>query len=71
MFLEFVESIEEALNKKANKNFLPMQMGDVKSTLSDTKLLEDWISYKPSTSIKDGIYKFTEWYKSYYRNINY
>ena len=37
-------------------------MGDVKSTFADTSLLEDWINYKPKTSIKDGVNKFVEWY---------
>ncbi len=64
--LEFIEIIEDALGKKAIKNFLPMQLGDVPSSLADTKLLEEWISFKPSISIKFGINEFTKWYKSFY-----
>ena len=43
-----------------------MQLSDVPSSLADTKLLEEWISFKPSTSIKFGINEFTKWYKSFY-----
>ena len=65
---EFIETIENELGQKAIKNFLPMQQGDVKSTLADTSLLEDWINYKPSTSVKEGVSKFVSWYKSFYKN---
>ena len=64
--MEFIETIEDELGQKALKNYLPMQPGDVKSTLADTSLLEDWINYKPSTTIKDGIKEFVNWYKIFY-----
>ena len=64
--LKFIEVIEEVIEKKAIKNFLPMQKGDVISTLADTKLLEKWINFKPNTELKSGIEKFVEWYKHYY-----
>ena len=65
--MEFIETIENELGQKAIKNFLPMQQGDVKETLADTSLLEDWIFYKPSTNIKEGISRFINWYKSFYK----
>ena len=65
--MEFIESIEKELGVRAKKNFLPMQPGDVKSTLADTSLLENWINYKPSTKIKDGIKEFVNWYKFFYK----
>ena len=65
--MEFIETIENELGQKALKNFLPMQPGDVKSTLADTLLLEDWINYKPSTTLKDGVNKFVKWYRSFYK----
>ena len=43
-----------------------MQPGDVKQTFADTKKLEEWINYKPNTTIKEGIKKFIYWYKDYY-----
>ena len=63
---KYIETIEKNLNKKAIKELLPMQPGDVKATAADTKLLEDWIGFRPNTSIEDGVNKFVNWYKMYY-----
>ena len=52
---------------KAEKIFLPLQSGDVTKTSSDTSLLEEWINFKPSTSIDEGIKNFINWYLSYYK----
>ncbi len=65
--LNYVEALEDALQIKANKIYLPMQKGDVKITHSNNKNLEEWIGFYPSTSIKVGIRNFVEWYKSYYQ----
>ena len=67
--MDFIETIEEELGQKAIKNFLPMQPGDVKDTLADTSLLENWIDYRPSTTLEDGIKKFIHWYKSFYKEF--
>ena len=64
---KYIETIEKKLGKKAIKELLPMQPGDVEATAADTKLLEDWIGFKPNTSIDDGINKFVDWYKIYYK----
>lgn len=64
--MEFISCLENELNIKAIKNFLPMQAGDVKSTSADTSCLEEWVNFKPKTSINDGIKIFTNWYKEYY-----
>ena len=45
-----------------------MQKGDVVSTSSDTSKLEDWINFKPNTSIETGIKLFVNWYKDFYRS---
>ena len=63
---DFINAIEKNLGKKAIKNFLPMQKGDVYSTLSDTKLLRRITGYNPKTKYKDGIRKFLDWYLDYY-----
>ena len=68
--LDFIEHIEKALNKKAIKNYKPMQKGDVKETFADTHLLEKWINFKPSTSIDDGIKLFINWYTNFYQIKN-
>ena len=64
--IDFVNLIEKELGKKAIKNFLPMQKGDVRSTAADTRIIEELIGYKSKTDIKIGIKKFIEWFKNYY-----
>ena len=63
---DFIKAIEKKLGKKAIKNFLPMQKGDVHSTLSDTNLLRRITGYNPKTKYQDGIEKFLNWYLDYY-----
>ena len=63
---DFISAIEKSLNKKAVKRFLPMQKGDVYSTLSDSSLLKRITGYNPKTKYKDGIKKFLNWYLDYY-----
>jgi UDP-glucuronate 4-epimerase len=65
--MNYIEEIENSLKIKAKINFLPMQMGDVKSTFADTALLEEWIKYKPKTSIKEGVRNFVKWYLEFYK----
>lgn len=65
--LKFIEVIEDKLGKKAVKNFLPLQDGDVPETYADvTDLMRD-IDFKPQTSIEEGIGKFIHWYREYYQ----
>ena len=63
--LDFVEELENVLNKKAIKEFLPIQMGDVKHTEADITLLKEWINFAPRTSLKEGIKFFVKWFISY------
>lgn len=62
---EFIEAIESACGKKAEKNYMEMQPGDVPKTYADTAQLEAAVGYKPATSIQDGMVKFVEWYKAF------
>ena len=64
---EYVAAIEEELGMVANKKFLPLQPGDVLNTASDTSALEEWIHFKPNTSLKHGVSEFVQWYRKYYR----
>lgn len=64
--MEFIETLEEALGKKAEKNFMPMQDGDVVSTYADVSGLINDFGYKPDTSLDVGVEKFVEWYKSFF-----
>ena len=65
--LDYISEIEKCLNKKAKIQFMPMQLGDVKATSADISLLEDWINFRPSISIKDGVKNFVKWYKEFYK----
>ena len=65
--LDFVELLEEALSIKATKVFENIQPGDVESTYASTQSLEDWISYRPLVTIKEGVNKFANWYLDYYQ----
>ena len=64
--LRYIEIIEDCLGKKAIKNMLPMQPGDVPATYADVKDLILDVDYKPTTRVEDGIAQFVEWYRSYY-----
>ncbi len=63
---EFILAIESAIGKKAIINYKPLQMGDVLDTFADVKDLQDYIDFRPHTSITDGVNRFVEWYKEYY-----
>jgi UDP-glucuronate 4-epimerase len=64
--MQFIETIEDALGKKAIKKMMGMQAGDVKVTSADTSELNQWVNFKPNTSIKEGVNRFVDWYKNYY-----
>ena len=65
--LRFIEVMERALGREALKDFQPMQPGDVVATAAETKALEDWVGFRPSTSIELGVQRFAEWYRCFYR----
>ena len=65
--LDLINELEKQLKKKAIRNYMKMQKGDVKITLSDTSLLKKIAKYNPITDYKIGIKKFLEWYLSYYK----
>ena len=64
--LDFIACIEDAIGKKATKNLLPLQDGDVPATFANTEALKAWIGFVPSTPIEQGIGRFVEWYRGYY-----
>jgi UDP-glucuronate 4-epimerase len=65
--MTFVETLERKLGKPAKKNLLPMQPGDVPATYADLSELVNDTGYQPQTSIEEGIGKFVDWYRGYYR----
>jgi len=64
--MEFIETIENAVGKKAEKNMMGMQDGDVVATFADIDALIEAVGFKPATPLKDGIQKFVDWYKDYH-----
>ena len=64
--MKFISTLENELGIKAIKEYLPIQPGDVASTEADTNSLEEWVNFKPNTTIEYGISKFVNWYKEFY-----
>ena len=67
LLIDYIKEVENNLGKKAKKKLLPIQMGDVPRTEADVSDLVRDLKYKPSTTIKDGIKKFTNWYLKFYK----
>ncbi|MES2999407.1 MAG: NAD-dependent epimerase [Pseudomonadota bacterium] len=65
--MDYVSAIEQALGIEAIKNFLPMQPGDVPATFADVEALHDWVGFRPATPVVEGVRRFVEWYRGYYR----
>ena len=64
--LDFVDAIEACLGRKARRNYMDMQMGDVPATWANADLLRRLTGYAPKTAVKDGIAEFVSWYRNYY-----
>jgi UDP-glucuronate 4-epimerase len=65
--MRYIEVLEGCLGRKAIKNLLPMQAGDVPDTYADVDGLARDVGYRPTTTIEDGVARFVEWYRGYYR----
>lgn len=65
--LEVVRLLEEAIGKKAKRELLPMQPGDVPATIANVDALMHEVGFKPSTPVADGIARFIDWYRAYHR----
>lgn len=66
--LDFIRVIEDGLGRKAKKEMLPMQPGDVPETSADIQKSKDKLGFNPKTSIKEGVGKFLAWYREYYKS---
>ncbi|MBK03909.1 MAG: capsular biosynthesis protein CpsI [Deltaproteobacteria bacterium] len=60
-----IETLEKAIGREAEKNFMPMQPGDVPATYADINALSEKVGFRPDTSIEEGIQRFVDWYKEY------
>jgi UDP-glucuronate 4-epimerase len=65
--LRFIEVLEQCLGKRARKNLLPMQAGDVPATRADVADLVRDVGYRPRTTVEEGVARFVSWYRAYYR----
>lgn len=63
---DFIAAIETATGKKARKEMLPLQPGDVPDTFADSSALQQSVGYKPATSVGEGVNRFVQWYREYY-----
>ena len=63
---EYIEALEEALGRKAARNYLPMQPGDVPATAASTEELDAWVGFKPNTPVREGVRRFVAWYREFY-----
>ena len=63
--LDFIDAIEDCLGKKAIRNYMPMQKGDVPATWADAALLQRLTGFRPQTDFREGIARFVEWYRDY------
>jgi len=65
--MDYIAALEKALGKKAEKEFLPLQAGDVPATYANVDDLVEQFNYKPATSVEDGINQFVAWYRDYFK----
>lgn len=64
--LRYIEVLEDCLGKKAEKNLLPLQPGDVPDTYADVDALVEDVGYRPATPVEEGVRRFVDWYRGYY-----
>ena len=65
--MRLIEVLEDKLGVKAVKNYLPMQPGDVPATYADVDDLAREVGFSPDTPIEDGVGRFVDWYRGYYK----
>jgi UDP-glucuronate 4-epimerase len=64
--MDYIKAIEKSLGMTAEKNFMPLQAGDVPATSADVQALIDDVGFKPDTPVEEGVRRFVEWYRGYY-----
>ena len=65
--LRYIEVLEDCLGRKAEKNLLPLQPGDVPDTYADVDALVEDVGYRPSTPVEEGVKRFVDWYRAFYK----
>ena len=64
--LDFIDTLEIELGRKAERNMMSMQLGDVPATWADAGLLQRLTGYRPGTGFREGVHRFVEWYRAYH-----
>lgn len=64
--VDYIGALESAMGIEAQKNYLPIQPGDVPATSANTDELNAWVGFKPNTAVTEGVARFVDWYRSYY-----
>jgi len=65
--MDFIQAIEQAVGREAQKNFLPLQDGDVPATFADVEELGAWTGFKPAMPVPQGVANFVAWYRDYFK----
>lgn len=65
--MDFIAAIEDELGSEAQKEFLPLQPGDVPDTYADVRELQNAVGYEAQVSMSEGVRRFASWYREYYR----
>ena len=65
--MTFIDAIEKAIGRPAEKNFMPLQDGDVPATFADVSELNAWTGFRPETPVQQGIGNFVSWYRGYFK----
>jgi len=61
--MAYIGALEKALGKTAMKNFIDIQAGDVPATHADVSKLEEYVNFRPQTSVEEGVQRFVDWYQ--------
>lgn len=67
VLMDYIAALESALGTSAHKRMLPIQPGDMHSTSADTRALQAWVNFAPSTTVQAGVQHFVDWYRKFYR----
>ena len=65
--MDFIEAIESAVGKTAQRNYMPLQDGDVPATYADVSQLSEWTGFTPATPVREGVGRFVSWYREYFK----
>ena len=66
VLMDYIAALEASLGISARKNMLPIQPGDMHTTAADTTALQAWVGFAPSTTVRDGVARFVDWYRRFY-----